>query len=77
MDGSLVILSLVHIFVSLLKMDKGNMLGMVKVLRLLRALRPLRYIIYFVCVCWFYVCVYVHVKQPTFTSYFGLLYLCL
>ncbi|XP_053191097.1 voltage-dependent T-type calcium channel subunit alpha-1H-like [Scomber japonicus] len=44
MDGSLVILSLVHIFVSLLKMDKGNMLGMVKVLRLLRALRPLRVI---------------------------------
>ncbi|XP_070765049.1 voltage-dependent T-type calcium channel subunit alpha-1I-like [Enoplosus armatus] len=44
MDGSLVILSLVHIFVSLVSADKNNMLGILKVLRLLRTLRPLRVI---------------------------------
>ncbi|KAM7365204.1 hypothetical protein PAMP_016150 [Pampus punctatissimus] len=44
MDGSLVILSLVHIIVSLVNTDKDNMLGIVKVLRLLRVLRPLRVI---------------------------------
>ncbi|KAM7365209.1 hypothetical protein PAMP_016155 [Pampus punctatissimus] len=44
MDGSLVILSVVHIIVSLVNTDKDNMLGIVKVLRLLRVLRPLRVI---------------------------------
>ncbi|KAM7423443.1 hypothetical protein PAMA_000002 [Pampus argenteus] len=45
-DGSLVILSLVHIIVSLVNTDKANnnMLGIVKVLCLLRVLHPLRVI---------------------------------
>ncbi|XP_059196379.1 voltage-dependent T-type calcium channel subunit alpha-1H-like [Centropristis striata] len=43
-DGLLVILSLVHIFVSLASSGKNNMLGILKVLRLLRTLRPLRVI---------------------------------
>uniref|UniRef100_A0A4W6BUJ1 Calcium voltage-gated channel subunit alpha1 H n=1 Tax=Lates calcarifer TaxID=8187 RepID=A0A4W6BUJ1_LATCA len=44
MDGSLVILSLVHIFVSLASTGKDNWMGILKVLRLLRTLRPLRVI---------------------------------
>ncbi|XP_050926692.1 LOW QUALITY PROTEIN: voltage-dependent T-type calcium channel subunit alpha-1I-like [Lates calcarifer] len=44
MDGSLVVLSLVHIVVSLVSTGKDNILGMLKVLRLLRTLRPLRVI---------------------------------
>ncbi|XP_042345439.1 voltage-dependent T-type calcium channel subunit alpha-1H-like [Plectropomus leopardus] len=43
-DGLLVILSLVHILVSLVSSDKDNMLGILKALRLLRTLRPLRVI---------------------------------
>ncbi|KAM7412341.1 hypothetical protein PAMA_022023 [Pampus argenteus] len=43
-DGSLVILSSVHIIVSLVYTDKDNVLDIVKVLRLLRVLRPLRVI---------------------------------
>ncbi|KAM7413774.1 hypothetical protein PAMA_020915 [Pampus argenteus] len=44
MDSSLVILSLVHIIVSLVNTDKDNMLGIVKVLRLLRVFHLLRVI---------------------------------
>ncbi|XP_042350709.1 voltage-dependent T-type calcium channel subunit alpha-1H-like [Plectropomus leopardus] len=44
MDGSLVILSVVHIVISLVSSDKNNMLGILKVLRLLRTLRSLRVI---------------------------------
>ncbi|XP_068561748.1 voltage-dependent T-type calcium channel subunit alpha-1I-like [Cebidichthys violaceus] len=43
-DGSLVILSLVHIVVSLTSLGQNKMLGIVKVLRLLRTFRPLRVI---------------------------------
>uniref|UniRef100_A0A4W6CHD6 Calcium voltage-gated channel subunit alpha1 H n=1 Tax=Lates calcarifer TaxID=8187 RepID=A0A4W6CHD6_LATCA len=43
-DGSLVVLSLVHIFVSLASAGKDNWMGILKVLRLLRTLRPLRVI---------------------------------
>ncbi|XP_044038176.1 voltage-dependent T-type calcium channel subunit alpha-1H-like isoform X2 [Siniperca chuatsi] len=43
-DGLLVILSLVHISVSLANKGKHNKLGILKVLRLLRTLRPLRVI---------------------------------
>ncbi|XP_034538500.1 voltage-dependent T-type calcium channel subunit alpha-1H-like isoform X1 [Notolabrus celidotus] len=44
MDGLLVILSLVHIFVSLGNAGKTNMLSILKVLRLLRTFRSLRVI---------------------------------
>ncbi|KAI4819262.1 hypothetical protein KUCAC02_004515 [Chaenocephalus aceratus] len=44
MDGSLVILSVIHIIISLASSGENNMLGILKVLRLLRTLRPLRVI---------------------------------
>ncbi|KAI9539102.1 hypothetical protein NQZ68_009179 [Dissostichus eleginoides] len=43
-DGSLVILSVIHIIISLASSGENNMLGILKVLRLLRTLRPLRVI---------------------------------
>ncbi|XP_063733054.1 voltage-dependent T-type calcium channel subunit alpha-1I-like [Eleginops maclovinus] len=43
-DGLLVVLSVVHIIISLASTGQNNMLGILKVLRLLRTLRPLRVI---------------------------------
>ncbi|TNN69480.1 Voltage-dependent T-type calcium channel subunit alpha-1G [Liparis tanakae] len=42
LDGSLVLLSLADIFVSLVSLGRNNMMGSLKVLRMLRTLRPLR-----------------------------------